>query len=193
MKTVGLTGGIGSGKSVIAKIFMNLGTPVFDADTEGGKILDEDLQVRQQMMEWFGADIYSKGKPDRQKIAGIVFNDPQALQRLNSLIHPAVMNRFLAWRLENQSSPYVIHEAAILIETGLFRHMDYIILVTAPEEIRIQRVKHRDRIDEEAVRRRMQNQWSDEQKCPLASFIIDNSGESALLPRVLEIHKKLIG
>jgi len=193
MYTVGLTGGIGSGKSLVAQIFSHLGIPVFNADAEAGKILDEDLQIRHQLTEWFGQEIYKDGRPDRPKLAGIIFNDAEMLSKVNRLIHPKVLDRFLNWCGENQNKPYVIHEAAILFESGFYRHMDTTILVTAPEKIRIARVKQRDKTTEESIRQRMQNQWTDEQKSNLAGYIIQNDGESSLLPKVLEIHNTLIG
>lgn len=193
MRTVGLTGGIGSGKSLVANIFTHLGIPVFDADAEAGKILDEDIQVRVQLTEWFGPAAYVNGKPNRQKLAAIVFTHPAELSRMNALVHPKVMARFISWCGEKQDKPYVIHEAAILFESGFYRHLETTILVTAPEKIRIERVKKRDNTSEESVRQRMQNQWSDEQKFPLAGFIIENDEKSPLLPKVLEIHSKLIG
>lgn len=191
MLTVGLTGGIGSGKSLIAKIFIQLGIPVFNADAEAGIILDEDLQVRTQLLEWLGPDAYMMGKPNRQKIAGIIFNDPEALSRINELIHPKVRARFIRWCGNMHNNSYIIHEAAILFESGFNKLLDTTILVTAPEIIRIERVKRRDNISEESIRHRMQNQWSDEQKSLLAGYIIINDETTPLLPKVLEIHNKL--
>ncbi len=192
MLRVGLTGGIGSGKSLVAKIFMTLGIPVFQADSEAGIILDEDITVREKLTEWFGPEIYIQGKPDRNRIAGIVFNDPLQLAKLNELIHPLVMNHFIKWCGLHNSSPYVIHEAAILFESGLYKHLDRTILVTAPEETRIERVVQRDRVSDEMVRARMKNQWTEEQKVPLADFIIRNDGETPVIPAVLDIHHQLI-
>ncbi|MFA5816367.1 MAG: dephospho-CoA kinase [Bacteroidales bacterium] len=193
MYTVGLTGGIGSGKSLVAKIFSHLGIPVFNADAEAGKILEEDLQIRHQLTEWFGPGIYINGRPDRPKLAGIMFTDAEMLSKVNGLIHPRVLDRFINWCSENQNKPYVVHEAAILFESGFYRHMNTTILITAPEKIRISRVKQRDKTTEESIRQRMQNQWTDEQKSPLAGYIIQNDGQSPLIPRILEIHNKLIG
>jgi dephospho-CoA kinase len=192
MLIAGLTGGIGSGKSLVAQIFNHLHTPVFNADEESKIILMEDPEVRQKLSEWFGNDIYIGNQPDRQKIARIIFTDPALLVKMNQLMHPKVMERFINWCRSYQNKPYVIHEAAILFESGFNRKMDVTILVTAPVEIRISRVMIRDRVTEEAVRQRMANQWSDEQKAPLASYIIENDGESPLVPRIIEIHNKLI-
>ena len=193
MFIVGLTGGIGSGKTLVANIFNHLGIPVFNADTESKKILDEDLQIREQLTEWFGPDIYRTGKPDRAKLAGIIFNDPVNLSLMNGLIHPKVMDHFMHWSNKLQDKPYVIHEAAILFESGFYKQVQSTILVTAPEEIRIARVKRRDHTTGELIRQRMKNQWTDEQKSLLASFIVQNDGITPLLPAILVIHKKLIG
>jgi dephospho-CoA kinase len=192
MNTVGLTGGIGSGKTLIAKIFTHLGIPVFNADLESRNILENDTDVRYWLTEWFGHNIYVNGYPDRTAISKIVFNDSEKLIKMNNLMHPKVMVRFSQWVNEHQNNPYCIHEAAILFESGFYNHMDSTILVTAPEGIRINRISHRDNVSEESIRQRIQNQWSDEKKVPLATYIIKNDGKSPLIPKVLEIHTKLI-
>jgi dephospho-CoA kinase len=192
MYTVGLTGGIGSGKSLVAEIFTHLGIPVFNADYEAGRILEEDPSVKKSLAEWFGSDVYINDRPDRQKIAVIVFNDHEKLARMNGLIHPLVMQKFIRWCVEYQAKPYVIHEAAILMESGFYRHMDKTILVTAPEDIRIERVIQRDKTTALLVSQRMKNQWNEERKIPLADFIILNDGKSPLIPAILDIHNKLI-
>lgn len=193
MYTVGLTGGIGSGKSLVARIFTHLGIPVFNADSESKKILDDDPYIRQKLTDWFGPEIYQDNKVDRPKLAGIIFTSPAMLSKVNGLVHPRVLERFKNWCIENQDKPYVIHEAAILIESGFFKQMDATILVTAPESIRMARVRARDKDTEESVRQRMQNQWTDEQKSPFAGYTIQNDERTALLPAILEIHNKLIG
>jgi dephospho-CoA kinase len=193
VNTVGLTGGIGSGKSLVAEIFTHLGILVFNADDESKKILENDLLIRHQITQWLGPEIYASGKPDRRKLAEIIFANPEILSKMNGLIHPRVMDQFVSWCDKNQNNPYVIHEAAILFESGFYKHMNTTILVIAPEKIRLKRVLKRDQSTEESIRRRMENQWTDEQKTLLADFIIQNDGESPLLPRVLEIHNQLIG
>lgn len=191
MLAVGLTGGIGSGKSLVSKIFEHFGVPVFNADNESKAILLEDEQVRKHLTQWLGPDIYTSEGPDRQKIARMIFTDPCLLNKVNGLIHPLVIEHFKSWCQKNKQHPYVIQEAAILFETGLYQMLDFNILVVAPEQIRIERVKSRDQVSTEAVEHRMKNQWLDEQKIPLADYIINNDGESPLLPQVLEIHKNL--
>lgn len=192
MQKVGLTGGIGSGKSLVAHIFSHLDIPVFNADAEAAKILNEDLPVRHQLMDWFGPEVYKDGKPDRPKLASIIFSDPAKLNRMNGLIHPRVMDCFITWCLDHQKKPYVIHEAAILFESGFYKFMDTTILVTAPETLRIARIKQRDKTGYESILQRMKNQWTDEQKSPLAGYVVRNDGITPVIPQILEIHEKLI-
>jgi dephospho-CoA kinase len=191
MLKVGLTGGIGAGKSTVAQIFIHLGIPVFNADTEASKILDQNTEVRHQLTDWFGPDIFIDGRPDRKKLAGLLFNDPELLGKMNGLIHPLVFDHFVNWCNVNQSKPYLIHEAAILFESGFYKNLDANILVIAPENIRILRVKQRDKTTEKAIRERMQNQWTDDRKSSLADYIITNDGVTPLIPRILELHRKL--
>jgi dephospho-CoA kinase len=189
---IGLTGGIGSGKSLVADVFMHLGVPVFNADFEAAEILNKDSEVHQLLIAWFGADILAGGVPDRQRIASVVFTEPESLARLNSLIHPRVMLRYTEWLGADPEHPYSIHEAAILFETGFYLGMDKNILVTAPEGLRRQRVMDRDGATRESVAVRMKNQWPDEQKKPLADFIIENDEKTLLVPQILSIHNLLI-
>jgi dephospho-CoA kinase len=191
MLKVGLTGGIGSGKSTVCKIFKCLNIPVFDADAVGRHLLDEDPVIKEQVQNIFGKQFFIDGKPDRKGIAKIAFTNPDKLARLNSLIHPEVRRRFNEWASE-QNGPYVIDEAAILFETGFYLQLDYIILVTAPESLRIKRIMDRDLIEEDAIRARMKNQWSDGEKKRVSSFVIVNDETSPLIPQVIDIHNKLI-
>jgi len=193
MHTVGLTGGIGSGKTVIAEIFSHFGIPIFNADFESKKILEADSEVRNQLTAWFGPDLYSENKLDRVKLAGYIFTDSVMLAKVNELVHPRVMKCFKSWCGKHTDTSYVIHEAAILFESGLYRHLDFTILVTAPEDIRMERIKRRDKSDEPSILKRMRNQWTDEEKLPLADYRIQNDGVSPILPQIAEIHSKLIG
>ena len=188
---IGITGGIGSGKSVVCALFSLLGIPVFEADQVAKKLMNSDSRLRRELVDLFGEAVYTaEGVIDRKMLAGILFNDQLALQKVNSLVHPAVREAFLQWCSE-QTSPYVLHEAAILFESGFFRMMDRNILVTAPEELRIRRVTTRDGVSAEAVLQRMQNQWTDEEKIPLADFIISNDDTRAIIPQVLDIDKQI--
>lgn len=190
IKKVGLTGNIGSGKSLIAKIFETLQIPVFYADTEGKKIIDK-VEVRDKIVAIFGKEVIYDGKIVRPKLAEIVFNDKSSLDKLNRIIHPAVRNHFETWAAIQQA-PYVIYEAAILHESEHYKNMDKIILVKADEALRIQRVVQRDKVSEGQVRSRMQNQWPESKKEKLSQFMINNNGDELVIPQVLEIHKLLI-
>ncbi len=190
MKRIGLTGGIGSGKSFIAEIFRNLGVPVFNSDDEARAIQQSDKDVLAAIREKFGDVFLSSGELDRKKLAAIVFSDHQKLQELNAIVHPAVGKAFEKFCAENSSAPYVIKEAAIIFEIGIDEDLDGTVLVTAPEQIRIDRVMKRDGISESDVRARMQKQWSDEEKMKRADWMISNDGEKALLTQVLRIHEQ---
>lgn len=191
MKKIGLTGGIGSGKSYVADVFRHLAVPIFNSDDEARKIQETDQSVLDEIRAAFGDVFLSDGKLDRKKVASIVFADAQKLQLLNSIVHPAVGRAFEAFCLQHSSKAYVIKEAAIIFEIGLDEQLDATILVTAPEKIRIERVMKRDSISEAEVRTRMSKQWSDEEKKMRADYFIDNDGEKALLPQVLKIHSAL--
>ena len=172
-KIIGLTGGIGSGKSTIAKHFGNLGIPIYIADLEAKKIMDTDVVIKKIIAE-FGETVIENEKVDRKKIAEIVFRDSGKLQILNSIIHPAIANHFANWVYENSKSDLVIKETAILFESGSYKDCDYIILVTAPKESRIQRVMKRDGLSRDSIESRMANQWSEEKKEKLSDFVIFN-------------------
>ncbi len=190
MLKVGLTGNIGSGKSLIAKIFENLQIPVFNADNEAKKILDSPKVIR-EIKRLFGHKISSGNSVDRKALAQIVFNDQSSLDQLNSIIHPAVRSNFATWAEQQTASPYVIYEAAILIESGHYLSLDKIILVTAPEELRIKRVMQRDTATKAMVQQRMANQWPEEKKIKHADFVIKNDESELLIPQVLKIHDVL--
>ncbi len=189
MLSVGVTGGIGSGKSVICMIFRHLGVPVYDADARAKELMGTDPGLQEKLRTTFGEEVLPGGQLDRQKLAVIVFNDEEQLQQLNAIVHPAVREDFGQWA-EQQQAPYLIEEAAILIETGGHEHLDRLILVTAPEALRIQRVRERDGISQEAVRQRMQRQWPDEKKLPYADEVIRNDEQTPVLPEVLRIHEQ---
>jgi dephospho-CoA kinase len=189
---VGVTGGIGSGKSLVCKIFKVLQIPVFDADTEARKLMDHNHDIRKELIALLGKNIYTgQGTLDRKKMADIIFNDREIIQKVNKIIHPAVRKQFVAW-WQNQNTDYIIQEAAILFESGAYQLMDFNILITAPEELRIERVMERDGISRKQVIVRMTNQWNDEKKVKLADFIIHNDESDFLTTQILEIHKKIL-
>ena len=188
---VGITGGIGSGKSVICQVFKLLGAPVFEADTWAKKLVNSHPKIKNGLIDCYGPDIYSpNGTIDRKKLAGIIFTDSTEMQKVNGLIHPVVKQEFMTWA-DQRDSPYVIHEAAILFESGFYKMMDYTIVVTAPEHIRIDRVVQRDGSTFEAVKERINKQWNDEQKLKLASLEIKNDNKTLLIPQIIEIDKQL--
>lgn len=185
---VGLTGGIGSGKSTVAGMFRDLDVPIFIADQEAKAIMDQDREVREAICSLLGKEAYTDDGPDRAYIASVVFKDRELLEKLNGIIHPAVHKRFEKW-YRAQEAPYVIYEAAILFEQGGNDKCDKVILVTAPKEIRISRVTKRDRSSREQVLERMHNQWPDEKKIPLADIVIENIELEETLRIVKNIHQ----
>lgn len=189
---ISLTGGIGSGKSVVAKIFKVLDVPVFDADREAKKILAEDDQVRTAVKSEFGSEAYEGSLPNRKFLAQAVFKNEEKRKKLNALIHPKVGEKFREFCMENSDKSYVVKEAAIAIETGSHEEMDAVVLVTAPEELRIKRVTERDGSDENEVRNRIKAQWTDEEKRPYATFEIVNDDHTAVIPSVLQIHNTIL-
>lgn len=172
-KIIGLTGGIGSGKSTIAKHIASMGIPVYIADDEARKLMETNIIIG-KVVEVFGEEILSDGKIDRKKLSHLVFDNPDALHRLNAIVHPEVANHFKKWVEKNASSPIVVKEAAILFESGSYKDCDKIILVTAPEEIRVNRVMSRDKVSCESVLNRIKNQWSEEKKRKFSDFVIEN-------------------
>jgi len=186
---VGVTGGIGSGKSVVCRIFQTLGIPVFDADSEAKRLMASDAGLIAAIRSEFGDEAYhADGTVNRSYLAGQVFNDGRRLEKLNALVHPVTIRAGEEWA-QRQTTPYSIKEAALLFESGSFKLNDYTILVTAPEAIRIERVVQRDGATPEQVRARMQRQWPDNEKARLADFTIVNDGKQSLIPQVLELDR----
>jgi dephospho-CoA kinase len=186
MRIIGITGGIGSGKSTIAKVFISMGFPVYNSDTRAKELINSNIDVIDSIKQEFGDDIYSSEGLDRKKMASIVFSDSDKLQKLNSIVHPAVGLDFDKWA-NSQNTSFVLKEAAILFETGIYKSLDKTILVTCPKEERINRVMKRDSATKEAIEARMNSQWSEEKKKELADYIIDNSGEEMVIPQVISL------
>lgn len=193
MKNIGLTGGIGSGKSYIAKVFEGIDIPVFYADNEAKKILNEP-QIIINVSEVLQTNIIdpATGLANRKKIASIVFNDSEKLKLLNQIIHPAVEQNFIIWRANHAQKKYVIKEAAILFESGSYKKLDGVICVVSPLELRLKRVAVRDNESEAEILKRINNQWSDEQRIALSNWVIQNDEQSPILSQVLQIHQKII-
>lgn len=188
---VGITGGIGSGKSFVAKIFKTLGVPFYDADKQAKIMMVKSESIRRGLIETFGDEVYfGDGSLNRKWLSAQVFNDPDKLELLNSIVHPVVIQDAVDWAAA-QTSCYSLKEAALLFESGSFKTLDYTILVVAPEEIRIDRVMARDNVSREEVLNRINKQLPDEEKCKLADFILINDGSEPLLPQIYRLHKQL--
>lgn len=191
MIKVGVTGGIGSGKSTVCKVFAALGIPVFEADPVAKELMNTDPELSEQLISLFGPSVYLPDHTiDRKYLARIVFNDPSLLEKLNKVVHPVVRDAFNNW-CEKQKAPYIIHEAAILFESGFYKMMDKTIAVVADESERISRVTKRDELTSEQVHDRIRNQWSDEQRMKLADFVIRNNDNDLIIPQILEIDKMI--
>jgi len=168
-----------------------LGVPVFEADTVAKQLMNSDDRIKKELVNLFGESVYTRnGSVDRKKLASIIFNDDIQLRKVNELVHPIVRSEFIKWA-EDQTVPYVVHEAAILFESGFYKMMDFTILVSAPEEERILRVTKRDGSLPGQVKERMQKQWSDEEKRKLASTEINNADDELILPQIIKIDKQL--
>ena len=187
---VGLTGGIGSGKSTIAKAFAALGIAVFNSDEQAKALIANNAQVKKRIIAAFGEEAYQNGEYNRAYIAQIVFNNSEKLAILNGIVHPALAKYFNQWA-KKQTSPYVLKEAAILFESGSYKDCDYIITVTAPEEVRIARVMARDHCTEAQVRARMAQQWSDAQRIALSDAVIENIDLESAKEQVKRINDEL--
>lgn len=172
-KIIGLTGGIGSGKTTVARYIASQGIPVYISDEEAKKIMDTP-EVVTLIVETFGANLVENGTINRQKLAQLVFKNPKKLQQLNNIIHPKVKQDFDNWVQKHHDHPFIVKEAAILFESGSYKYCDKIITVTAPKSVRLQRVMQRDGISEDQVLARMQNQWTEEDKIALSDFVIQN-------------------
>jgi len=192
MLKIGITGGIGTGKTTICKIFETLGIPVFYADEESKKILFHDSDVNEELRTIFGKEIFTEGIPDRKKIADIVFSDREKLEQLNAILHPAVIRKSEEWFHEQKHAPYAIKEAALIFEVGGERNLDKVIVISSPEEISIGRIMKRDNVSEEEVRLRMGNQLAQEVKEKKADFLIVNDDRQMLIPQVMNIHNHLL-
>lgn len=189
-KIIGLTGGIGSGKTTIANEFLALGIPVYIADDEARKLM-QSTEVINAIRTVFGNAIFENNILNREKLAQIVFNDPEKLAKLNAIVHPAVKKHFDEWLLNHKDTPFVIYEAAILFESGGYKNCDLIISVVAPLETRIQRVIDRDKTTREQVLKRINMQWNDEKRIAKSDFIINNTNMEETKSEIVKILKKL--
>lgn len=192
---IGITGGIGSGKSTVCRIFESLGIPVYDADYWAKWLLNHEEHLKKAVKEIFGTAAYTPtGEYDRAYVAKIAFQDPEKLAALNAIAHPAVAQHSQAWHAEKiaENAPYTIKEAALMIESGGHRAINFLIVVTAPEQLRIERIMQRDHSTEAEVLARIKNQWPEAQKIALADSVIVNDGQHSLVQQVWNIHQKLL-
>lgn len=192
MLKIGLTGGIGSGKSTVAKIFETLGIPVYYADAEAKRLMNSSETLKKVIRQNFGEATYENDQLNRKYLAGIVFNDPEKLELLNALIHPVTINDAEQW-MQQQSAPYSIKEAALLFESGAAENLDFIVGVYAPQALRIKRVMKRDGLTADEIMKRINRQVNEEMKMKLCDFVITNNEQELLVPQVLKLHQHFSG
>jgi dephospho-CoA kinase len=191
MLKVGITGGIGSGKSIVCQVFKLLGIPVYHADIEASILIDTNTEIRNQLINLFGDSIYND-KLKRDIFAGIIFKDSEALKNVNKIVHPKVRSHFFKWAETQKDKKYILFEAAILFESGTYKLLDKIITVTAPEKLRIERVMAYKNYSGEIITNILKNQLPDKEKTKQAHYIIVNDNKTLILPQILEIHNRLL-
>ncbi len=190
MLKIGITGGIGSGKTTVCKLFELLGTPVYYADDASKKLLIEDPEIKKSILTIFGEEVLDEDRfISRKKVAALVFGNDDNLKKLNAIMHPAVARHFDSWLKQYDTHPYVVKEAAIMFESGAYLQMDKIITVVAPEALRIARVMKRDMVQKKDIQQRMQAQLTDEEKIKRSQYVILNDEVQLVIPQVLELHK----
>ena len=192
MIKLGVTGGIGSGKTLVCQIFQKLGIPVYNADTAARSLMSTDPDLIEGIVQLFGDEAFGEDGLNRQYLAKSVFGDHKMLTRLNRLVHPVVRSDFKRWTAQKSEFPYVIEEAAILFESGASAEMDLTVLVYAPEELRINRVMKRDALERESVLKRMGQQLNEEEIRGMADHVLINDGTQMLLPQVIDLHNKVL-
>jgi dephospho-CoA kinase len=191
MYKIGLTGGIGSGKTTVAKVFETLGIPIYYADATAKELMNKDEVLKQQIIQHFGEQAYENNVLNRKYLAQQVFNNPTQLELLNSLVHPATIQAANHW-FTMQTAPYCIKEAALIFESGSQKDLDFVIGVYAPTPLRIQRVMKRDNITREEVQQRMDKQINETVKMRLCDFVITNDEQNLVIPQVMALHEKLL-
>ena len=191
MLKIGITGGIGAGKTTVCSVFQNMGIPVFNADNQAKTLLNNTNVIEYYHKE-FGNTVFSNNLIDKVKLAKLIFSNTEALQKVNNFIHPLVYKLFDEWCLLHTNKPYLINEAALLFESQSYKRLDYTILIVAPIETRIKRVAQRDGFSYEDIKARMDKQLSEEQKIKMADFIIDNNEKELILPAILNLHNEFL-
>lgn len=192
MFKLGVTGGIGSGKTLVCQIFEKLGVAVYNADSAAKTLMNSHRELKAGIVQVFGKEAYGPEGLNRSYLAGLVFGNREKLEVLNKLVHPVVRQDFLKWTELQEASPYVVEEAAILFESGAYAFLDQSVLVYAPQELRIERVMKRDGIGREQVLKRMGHQMDEEKKSEMADHVLMNDGMHMLLPQVIELHTKIL-
>jgi len=188
---LGITGGIGSGKTTVCRIFSILGVPVFSADDVARDIMDSDESIKQKVNLAAGRNVYRNGILQRKELADIIFSNREILQKINSIVHPVIFEKFFEWE-KRQRYPYVIMEAAILFESGADKLVDRVLTVTAPESERIRRIIERNNVRAEDVVARIRNQFDDNYRKARSHYVVDNSGEKLIIPEILKIHGEML-
>ena len=191
MLKIGLTGGLGSGKSTVAHIFEVLGIPVYYADAASKRLMNDDEKVKAAVQNAFGKEVYPGGKLDRKYLSEIVFKDEKKLELLNSIVHPATLLDAAEW-LKKQTAPYAIKEAALIFESGSNKALDFVIGIESPLPLRLQRAMKRDNISRESAMARIEKQMNEEKKISLCDFVIINDEQQMVIPQVLELHQKFL-
>lgn len=191
MLKIGLTGGIGSGKSTVAAIFQVLNIPVYYSDKVSKKLMTENEELKSSVIKHFGADVYASDVLNRKYLAEQVFSDERKIKLLNSLVHPVIIKDAADW-MKGQSAPYAIKEAALIFESGSDEFLDYVIGVRAPKELRVQRAMDRDGITEQELQARMNKQMDEDEKLRLCDFVIVNDEQQLVIPQVLALHEKFL-
>ena len=192
MIKLGITGGIGSGKSTVATLFELHGIPVYNADKEAQKLNNTSAEIRSKLTQHFGEDIYEEDILNKKKFAEIIFNDPEKLALANSIIHPEVLKHFNSWCIQNAHHSIVALEAAILFESKFHLYLDKVISVYAPLNLRIARVSKRDKVDEKSIKNRINNQMSEKEKIKLAQYVVINDSASSLIEQVQNIIEEIL-
>lgn len=192
MKKIGLTGGIGSGKSIISKCFSSIGVPIYNSDIEAKKLLNRSHAVQEQLISAFGKKIFTNGKIDKKKFSDAIYKNEESLKKSNEIIHPAVKSHFDNWVKINSKHDYIIKEAAIMYESGSHKEMDKIITVFSPEKIREERLLERPGLTSKTLHKIIESQISEEEKIERSDFTIYNDEVQLIIPQILAIHKEIL-
>ena len=190
---IGITGGIGAGKSTICTIFEQIGVPIYDADSRAKWLMQNEPELKKEIKNSFGWDVFTrKEELNREYLAKVVFNNQEKLELLNSLVHPAVKQDYEQWTIQHREKPYSLKEAALLFESNSYKNLHKVIVITCPIEMRIERIMKRDHVKKEDVLKRIQNQSTDKQRLEKADFVIFNDGRRSLIEQTLKIHNEVL-